>query len=292
MSTILKCCRVVLAFVFVVAMFSLSVPNNARAADPKSYVALPDGTTGVLFYSYHRTADNQYRDGKRVNSNADYDMNLQILRPVYYKEVGGYMTSVQALLPYGNVSVGSNNTVGTADPTLIVGFWPVADKSSKTWFAIAEYITAPWGRYDERRPLNMGANRWGFRTEASLAKGFGKFFIDLTPSVEFYTDNSDYLYGGNYGRNLSTEPLYRMETHLTYDFTEKFMLSLGHYYERGGINETDGVRYGKRDNHAVQLTAGIRFAPKHQLLLQYLEDVKIENGFKRSQIGLRYFYVF
>jgi len=223
-------------------------------------------------------------------------MNLQMVRPVYYKEISGYMTSVQMLLPFGNASVttplGKFSTSGLADPTLILAFWPISNKEKQLWFGIAEYITMPLGTYNSNSPLNMGANRWAFKTEASLVKGFGKLFIDITPKVEFYTNNNDYFHQGVSGKTQSTAPLYSLESHISYDFTKQFMLSLDYYYDRGGKHKTDGVRYGKRDNHAVQLSAGINFTPKHKLLLQYMQTLAVENGYKINQFGIRYFFIF
>ena len=161
------------------------------------------------------------------------------------------------------------------------------------WLGVAEYITMPIGDYKNNSMLNMGANRWAFKTEASFVKGFfGKLFIDLTPKVEFYTDNTDYFNGVVSGKTQSTTPLYGLESHLSYDFTEKFLLSLDYYYDGGGTNKTDGVKSGRRDNHAVQMTAGFKIAPQHQLLLQYMQTVKVYNGYKTNQFGVRYFYVF
>ena len=292
MSIISKC-RSGISLIFVGVMF-LSVCSEAYARDVRGYITPPDGTAGVLFYSYQRSADKKYVDGDKVD--ADFNMNLQIVRPVYYKEICHYMTSVQMLFPFGSARVhsGANqfNASGLADPTLLLGFWPIANKDEQMWFAIAEYITAPLGAYENDRPLNMGANRWAFKTESSFVKGFGKLFIDITPKVEFYTNNTDYFYGGTSGNTLSTTPLYSLESHLSYDFTDKFLLSLDYYYDGGATNKVNGNKYDRKDNHSVQITAGINLAPQHKLLLQYMEVVKAKNGYKTNQVGIRYFYIF
>ncbi|MDY0162631.1 transporter [Desulfobotulus sp.] len=276
---------------------AFTLPAPVQAGDAKGYVAPPDGTTGILIYGRHRTGNERYKEGKRDSQDANYNLNLQILRPVYYKEIKGIMTTVQALIPFGSVSVSGpaygNTTLSTSglmDPTVLFGIWPINDPDNKFWVAFSQWFQAPFGDYDAYRPLNLGKNRWAFKTEASLTKGFGNFYLDLVPSIEFYTDND------NYGAASATEkmdPLFRLETHFSYDFTPTFMLSLGHYYEKGGETEVAGVKQkNEKDNHALQLTLGFRPAPKQQLLVQYWRDVDIESGFLTHQYGLRYFFIF
>ncbi|MCW7753273.1 transporter [Desulfobotulus sp. H1] len=268
----------------------LTMPSASVAGDAKGYVAPPDGTAGILIYARHRTGNEAYRNGQRTTQDADFDMNLQIFRPVYYKEIKGVMTSVQALVPFGNITLNGTSASGLMDPTVLFGIWPVNDPDNKLWVAFSQWFQAPLGDYDAARTLNLGKNRWAFKTEASLTKGFGNFYFDIVPSIEFYTDNDNF---GALGQTEKTDPLFRLETHYSYDFTPSFMLSLGHYYEKGGETEVGGINQkNEKDNHALQLTLGFRPAPKQQILVQYWRDVDVESGILGHQFGLRYFFVF
>lgn len=294
MTKILKITKRYLSICFFTTILTSILPIHSYAGDAKGYITPPDGTAGVLFYWQQKTANRYYSNGNLVTKDGDYDMDLKIIRPIYYKEIGGYMTSLQALLPFGTAKVNGSRTSGTGDPTILMAIWPVADKENQLWFGISEWISMPLGKYDRER-LSLGSNRWGFKTEASLTKGFGKLIIEITPSIEFYTKNNDYLLS-NHKTSQKMDPLFRTETHISYDFTDTFMLSFDYFYKKGGELEASDWGFvekkGKKDDHSVQLTAGIRLAPKHQILIQYLRDIKVENGFKQDQFGLRYFFVF
>ncbi|TWI76897.1 hypothetical protein LZ24_00519 [Desulfobotulus alkaliphilus] len=267
---------------------SLCLPAASMAGgDARGYIAAPDGTTGILVYSRHRTSNESYDNGKKDDTE-NLDMNVQIIRPVYYKEIAGITTSVQALLPFGNLQAGPLSTSGLFDPTLILGVWPVNNRENQLWIALAQWIKAPLGDYDAYRPINLGDNRWAFKTEASITKGFGPLYFDLVPSIEFYTDNNN-----KGGQKEAKDPLFGLASHVSYDLTSSFMMALSHYYFKGGETELAGNKLdNETETHAMQLTLGFRLAPKHQLLTQYRRDIEVENGFLTHQFGLRYFYVF
>ncbi|TYT73877.1 transporter [Desulfobotulus mexicanus] len=268
---------------------SLCLPAASMAGgDARGYIAAPDGTTGILVYSRHRTGNEVYQKGKKLTSDANFDLNLQIIRPVYYKEIAGITTSAQALFPFGNLQIGDDSASGLFDPTFILGVWPVNNREKQLWIAVAQWIKAPFGDYDANRNINLGDNRWAFKTEASITKGFGPLYFDLVPSIEFYTDNSN-----DRGQKRAQDPLFLLASHVSYDLTSSFMMALSHYYRKGGEIERDGIKQDNEiETHAMQLTLGFRLAPKHQLLTQYRRDLEVENGLLTHQFGLRYFYVF
>lgn len=291
-------------------MFWLSPPPEAEAGDARGNAYAADGTKALILYARHKTGDKVYSNGNVVGRNGNYELNYQIVRPAYYKTIGGIGTSIQALIPFGDVdlrrpgSTTSASKSGLMDPTLIFGFWPISDPENKFWINILEYVTMPLGDYDAYGAVNLGANRWGFKTTLGITKGWGKFWADIEPSIEFYTKNDEFVSSDNTGTrkvDQDMDPMFRIEGHLSYDFTPTFRLSTGYYYENGGersYRATTGPNLGRKiksdekDNHAVQVTAFFQLAPKHQLLVQYMRDIEVENGFKCDQVGLRYFYVF
>lgn len=291
-------------FLFIALCFTLSMfwlaPPQAQASDARGNIYAPDGTKGLLLYARHKTGDRTYSDGKLTGKNGSYELNYQIVRPVYYKTLGNIPTTIQALIPFGDVSVRapgsdiSRSKSGLLDPTLILAFWPVADHENKFWIAVGEWITMPFGDYD-RTGLSLGNNRWGFKTTLGFVKGWGNFYVDVEPSIEFYTTNDEF---GAHKVDQDMDPMFRIEGHISYDFTPQFRLGTGYYYDKGGEKSYRDpvtgfkVKSDEKDNHAMDITAFIQLAPKHQILVQYVRDLDVENGFKCDMLGFRYFYVF
>ena len=75
------------------------------AGDTRGYVPAPPGTAGVLFYYWHTSGNDRYKNGDKVATDFNLDSNLQILRPVYYSSFASMPVSVQALIPFGDTAV-------------------------------------------------------------------------------------------------------------------------------------------------------------------------------------------
>ncbi len=103
-------------------------------------------------------------------------------------------------------------------------------------------ISAPIGEYDSDRPLNLGTNVWAFRLGVPMVLPFKLFekpaFFEFFPSVAFYTDNDDPTLGADV---RAQDPLYMIESHLTYNFTPKLWGGLDLRYRYGGATTTDGI---------------------------------------------------
>ena len=56
-------------------------------------------------------------------------------------------------------------------------------------------VTAPLGQYDNDKLVNIGTNRWSFKPEIGFSKAFGRWTVEFTPAVTFYTDNGDFFGG-------------------------------------------------------------------------------------------------
>lgn len=267
------------------------------AGDTRGYVPAPPGTAGVLFYYWHTSGNDRYKNGDKVATDFNLDSNLQILRPVYYSSFASMPVSVQALIPFGDTAVDgasvgnqSFSSSGLADPTILAGIWPISNPETKTWLGVTEWFKFPIGEYENDRVLNMGANQWAFKTEVGFVKGWGDFYLELTPWVEFYTDNTDY---GAVSATLEKDPIYGLETHLSYDISKTVLVSLDHYYKKGAETTVASVDMSdETETHSLQFTLGLTLAPKQKLLLQYLQDLSVENGSETNRFGVRYTFIF
>lgn len=98
-------------------------------------------------------------------------------------------------------------------------------------------ITAPLGQYDADRLVNLGNNRWSYKPELGISKRLGPVTLELAAATTFYTDNDDYL--GH--STASQDPLYQLQGHVIYAFSNGVWVSLDTTYFEGGSTSINGV---------------------------------------------------
>ncbi|MDH0893286.1 MULTISPECIES: transporter [unclassified Pseudomonas] len=259
---------------------------GAYAVQARDYIPLPDGTAAMQFLHTYGTGNELYSRGHKVSDDFDLSSNINVLLPVYYSTLFGMPAVYEAIIPFGRASASGDavaavdaqykRSSGLADPSFLVGFWPIHDEASKTWFGVSGWVTAPLGEYDGDNIVNLGRNQWAFKAQVGLVKGFGDFRAEVIPSVEFYSRNNDL--GGNDG-TLKRKPLYAVETHFSYDVNPSLLVSLDAFHFRGGATEVSGATWDRRlDSTSVQLTSRFALAPNQFLHVQYLQDVRVKEG--------------
>jgi hypothetical protein len=103
-------------------------------------------------------------------------------------------------------------------------------------------VTVPLGQYDDTRLVNIGSNRWSFRPEIGFSKAIGRWTVELTPAITFYTDNPDF-FGGH---TRSQAPLRSVQGHISYTFTRSCWLGLDGAYFLGARSTVDDVENADR----------------------------------------------
>ncbi len=278
----------------------LALPEVSLAANARDYIPAPPGTFLFCAYFNHITANKLYKNGEKVSNDFNLSQNIGIFRPVYYTQIGPFTIDPQALIPYGDVSldgaaVGGNqySATGFADPVVLATLWFVNDPKDKLWVGFTPWITLPLGEYDRNRVLNLGANRWAVKPEVGLVKGFGeKFYVDLIVNGEFYTDNDDFG-SGFLPVRLEQDPTVGFETHLSYDITKQWFVSLDYYYVYGGETKVAGIPQNDRmSNHGLGISLFWGIGSNNQLMIEYRDDFSVRSGPGTNKLALRWAYFF
>lgn len=275
-------------------------PSTAFATlDTRDYIPAPAGTTAFVFYYDHLSGTNLYSQGTLANKDTDTTVDTTVWRIAHWGQTGRFPWIANLIMPLGEVSldgagVGNAETSYSSygDPIISVAFWPYSNPSAKTWFGVGLYITIPAGEYDNSKALglNLAQNRWAFEPELAFVKGFGNFFLDLSGSVAFFTDNDKYTEAD---LTLEKDPLFKGEVHLTYDFTEKLFGGVEYFYANGGETSVGGA--GNNDetkSHTAGVVVGMGLTDNTQLLIKYRNVLKTDNGVKTKNIGIRFAYFF
>ena len=136
-------------------------------------------------------------------------------------------------------------------------------------------LAFPVGQYDNTQSLNLGQNRWYGRIGTPIVWQLGPWIparrttLEIFPSVWLFGDNDDFV-----GDNLSSDPTFELEAHLTRNFTSKFWGSIDATYTTSGdttITSTvasntasgsdmtlAGFTLGYQLNDSMQLTIGYK----------------------------------
>jgi hypothetical protein len=286
----------------VLALLTIGAGAARADNDARDYVAAPPGTFLMITYFKHTTASKLYNDGDKVSREFNLSQNVVIFRPVYYTKLGPFVIDPQCLIIAGEAHLdgdlngdgipddGDLSTSGFSDPVLLATIWFLNDAQSQTWLGFTPFLTIPIGEYDDKKPLNIGNNRWAFKPEIGFVKGFGKTYLDLTAAYEMYGDNDD-PFGGQ--DKLEQDGLLTLEVHLSHDITKSFYVAADYFYHFGGETTLDGVdQNNEQDNHALQATLGFGIADNYQLLIQYRNDFIVDSGPKVDTFGARFLYAF
>jgi hypothetical protein len=152
-------------------------------------------------------------------------------------------------------------------------------------------LTFPLGQYDNTQSLNLGQNRWYGRIGTPMIWQLGPWIparrttLEIFPSVWLFGDNDDFV-----GVNLSSDPTFGLEAHLTRNFTSKFWGSVDATYSSSGdatISSTAGsLPTSGSDMTLVGFTLGYEINDSMQLTLGYKSTLNNDSASNDLQMNV------
>jgi len=279
---------------------TLMLPLLALAEnDPRDSIAAPGGTNLFLFYYRSYNGNDFYKNDSKLDDNSDFNLQLAIARYAHFVSLGDWTWSYDILQPFGRMDFESDplgidlTTNGLGDTNFATHInTPFLIQTDKMKYGMSAgfYLTTPTGEYDSDKAANLGANRWTYKFEVTpVIWQVNHMTLEVSGDVKLYTDNSDY---GSGSLTEETDPLFGLQTHLSYDITDSFWVGLSHYFYSGGENEIDGVASDDRTRtQSLRFTSCFKVSPQVILMLQYDSEIEHENGVKQDYIGTRIAYV-
>lgn len=277
---------------------------------PRAFSDAPVGTQAVAL-TYDRTSIGLGLSPDLPLS-VDTVSNSLYLSYTRYFDLGGKSASILISVPYVSIESTINtgccgsfpglSTDGITDPYIAFNY-PLIGGNTKSpqeffltepGFAMSLHtaMRIPLGKYDSSSPINVGTNRFEFRLGLPMSNTWGtptkQTSIELIPVVYLFEDNDD-PFGAS---NISQDPAYQLEFHLTHDFSPAFWGSLNALHVWGGETTTDGVAAGNDfDYWGASVTLGARFSRSLSATVTYGGPISTDlpdadgNQFK---IGLTY----
>lgn len=270
---------------------SLAPSCLAQDIEPRRWSHLPLGSNfGGLAYAY--TEGDIFLNPVMRIEDGEFEMNTAALKYIHAFELLGKSARIDLLQMYqtGSWSGLVNGTPaaidreGWADTTLrfavnLYGAPPLERQefieyrkatTTETIVGAGLVVTLPTGEYFEDKLINLGANRYTFTPQFGIVHTRGKWTMELSSSVTFFTDNDEFFNG----KKHEEDPYLVGQGHLIYTFMPGLWLSASAGYGYGGESTIDRVSADDRKgNFGYGLSAGI--------------PVSQNFGFKISYIGIR-----
>jgi hypothetical protein len=277
----------------------------AQFTDPRTYTMAPIGINQLELDYGHASADASLDTSLEVVG-AHFEQNAAAVS--YARNFGmfGRLTWVKLNVPFASVSgsvAGTNisgSTTGAGDSslqftTLLAGGKALREEefaayNPGTTLALSMTLSAPTGKYDADRLLNLGSNRWSFKPEFAVSHPFGpdqSWEVDAYFNVYFFTDNTEY-----HGTEiLRQEPLPGVELHFSHDLTRTIWASFDLRYSFRG----DTIVEGSNQNDAQELlVAGAEASwspgPNYSFVLLMAKSLVYRNAPSESLVALKCAY--
>jgi len=288
------------------AALALSFPARAQTIEPRLFSNAPVGLN-FLITGYTYSSGAVVLDPSIPLEDARLKLEVPFVGYARALAVGNLSAQVQAVVPYawlsGQAVIGPTGEVRTRD---VNGFGdPVvrfainlhgAPAMSLAEFAgyhqdlvvgVSLQVGAPLGQYDPTRLVNLGTNRWSFKPEFGLSKTLGRWILEASGAVSFYTDNDDF-YGG---QHRSQDPIYSAQGHVIYTWRGGTWVALDTTYYMGGRTTIDGVEGDDlQKNWRTGLTAAFPLNRRNAIKVYGSEGVSTRAGddFRLAGLGWQY----
>jgi hypothetical protein len=257
------------------------VNSQAQDLEPRILASVPTGTN-ILIASYGYSSGNILLDNSAPIEDLDAELNNVIVAYARSFKLFNKLTKFDAVVPYSfakfNATLNQIDTSttrnGFGDPLfrismLLVGSPPLKPseffKHDHDKFKLGVFLRfkVPVGQYNPDKLINLGSNRWAFKTGVAGSYTLHKKIVfEGHLNSWFFTKNTDFFRG-----NTSyQEPIYGAQFHAGYIFKPGIWVagSIGQTY--GGKTSINGVEQDiDQNNSRYGFTFAYRLAKKHSL---------------------------
>jgi len=268
-----------LLFLIISGLILTGTASFAQGDGPRAYLLAPKGIWGVnskwLSLNSNIIPANILIPGANIEANVfpvtlfhTFSIKGRFTQAYFMFNPGSVSASATAVPPELPVPPGASlNASGFSDGLIgfklgLVGAPALSivefAKSEMQFSLFGDVRVWYSGSYESSKILNMGSNRTTFQFSAPMAIPLNKnraraTWLEIAPSIEFFTKNSDPSRGNSAGE-VTQSPLLIVENHLSHNFTPKLWGVLNLRFQQGGQTSADGV---KDDNTMSVLGGGL-----------------------------------
>jgi len=274
----------------VTVMLLLSGPLAADDIEPRRWTPLPVGTTVVGAGMVRSDGDIAFDPVLKIEA-ATVEVTTTLVSVVHAFDLLGKTARFDAYLPqqharWEGMLDGEPRTVdrrGLADPRLrlsinLLGSPALSGRQFASYrsthpintvVGAALAVSLPLGEYQKDKLLNLGQNRFAVQPQLGVVHTHGPWSYELTGSVSFFTDNTDFLV--NHTREQ--EPVLLLQTNTVYSSPQRWWVSVGAAYDWGGRSTVDGVtKDDYREDLLYGISAGLTVSRQLRAQISYIAN--------------------
>jgi hypothetical protein len=286
----------------IIFIFNLFLINTAfsQELEPRNLTNLPTGIN-VLAGGYVYSSGNILLDPALPLD--DLNSNLHTFAFAYLRTINlfGLSSKIDVVIPiaFGNWEYNfeeehvSRKIDGFGDPRFRISVnlfgAPALDKvefknyKMETIVGMMLQVVAPFGQYNPPELINLGSNRWTFRTNIGVAHAIDEWIIEAYLGAFFFTENSEFLNDFK----LQQDPILTVKTHLIRSISNWGWIALDLGYGHGGRTEINGIPRDTRiSTFRFGLTCVYSVDQSNILKLTLLSGKRIEKGPDFDAIGI------
>jgi hypothetical protein len=296
--------RVWIIVAIVLGMFS-SMAANAQVP-PRFYWKTLQGTNAVPVIAMIGSGNSNPLDPSNMfDPSANLSADIVIAGYAKMFPVGNKAAMLAVLMPMGRIdgdflaggSLSRESSSGFGDPMIefnmnLIGPPPIMNLPDMLRYEpgfsldLVVDVAFPLGQYDNTQSLNLGQNRWYGRIGTPIIWQLGPWIpdsrttLEIFPSVWLFGDNDDLV-----GQNLSSDPTFELEAHLTRNFTSTFWGSVDATYTTSGDATIAGTTTSGSDMTLAGFTLGYQLNDSMQLTIGYKSTLNNDSGSSDPQMS-------
>jgi hypothetical protein len=281
------------------ALVTVSVELYAQDLEPRAFANTPVGMN-FLIGGYAHSEGTVGTDPSVPLTDTEVKLNSAVLAYVRTLDLWGTSGKFDLIIPYtwadGKAKLSGQERTrkvsGFSDPRLrfsmllygapALSLEEFRDYKPDIIIGTSLEVTAPLGKYQSDRLLNVGTNRWSFKPEVGISKTLGPLTAEISTGIRFYTENNNFLSG----RTLEVHPLYSVQGHLIYSVTPGIWLGLDGLYYTGGRGIIDGRKGESLEDVRVGLTLALPINRYNSVKLYASTDVYTKTGTESDVLGI------
>ena len=278
---------------------------DAQQLEPRAYSPAPIGLNFLGVASSY-SSGGVVTDATSPVQNVDGEVIG--MAPFYARTLGvfGRLASVGVALPFASATAEgevqevrrSVDRFGLLDPQMrlavnLLGgpaLTPAEFRSheQRTTLGASLTVVAPFGEYDGSKLINLGTNRWAYKTELGLSHPVGRWAFELYAGVWIFEDNDDY-FGG---QRREQDPLESYQAHAVYNFRPNLWIAADYTYYTGGATTLNGqAKQDRQDNTRGGLTLSVPLTRSQSFKIAYARGVSTRVGSSFQTIGVTWQWV-
>jgi hypothetical protein len=296
--------EILVVVILTLVTMGLSTGIQAQSLEPRAYSNAPIGLN-FLLGGFQNSQGGLALDPTIPIDDVNADVDLGFFGYVRTLDVAGNSARIGVKLPYASVHVDGfvdgvyrvREIDGPGDPTVFFSynFYGAPALTAQQFrqyrpdriagFTLS--LTAPLGDYDSSRMINISTNRWTIKPEIGMTRVVDNWTLETSAAVSLFTDNNDF----NNGQTRTQDPIYSVQFHVTYTFTNKVWLAASATYYEGGETSIDSVDMGDlQRNWRSGVTLAVPVNRNHSIKLYGSSGVSTRTGTDFDTVGAAWQY--